>query len=128
MESFNNRLRDECLNEHVFGSLTEARRLIEAWREGYNAVRPHGSLCGRTPEEFARYSARAKDRAEGVALLGGSAPRPDSPQPRPGANGARVQVAAVGKRGARHVRPRQNVQKDFSILYSAGRLDRKLAG
>jgi putative transposase len=103
VESFNNRLRDECLNEHVFGSLTEARRLIEAWREGYNAVRPHGSLCGRTPEEFARYSARAKDRAEGVALLGGSAPRPDSPQP-------------------------QNVQKDFSILYSAGRLDRKLAG
>lgn len=74
VESFNGRLRDECLNEHVFGSLTEARRLIEAWREDYNRVRPHGSLGGRTPEEFARYSARAKERAEGAALLEGSAP------------------------------------------------------
>jgi len=74
VESFNGRLRDECLNEHVFGSLAEARRLIEAWREDYNRVRPHGSLGGRTPEEFARYSARAKDRAEGAALLEGSAP------------------------------------------------------
>lgn len=74
VESFNGRLRDECLNEHVFTSLAEARRLIGAWREDYNQVRPHGSLGGRTPEEFARYSARAKDRAEGAALLEGSAP------------------------------------------------------
>jgi len=78
VESFNGRLRDECLNEHVFGSLAEARRLIEAWREDYNRVRPHGSLGGRTPEEFARYSARAKDRAEGAALLEGSAPSAQS--------------------------------------------------
>jgi putative transposase len=74
VESFNGRLRDECLNEHVFGSLAEARRLIEAWREDYNQVRPHGSLGGRTPEEFARCSAGAKDRAEGAALIEGSAP------------------------------------------------------
>jgi putative transposase len=40
MESFNGRLRDECLNEHVFSSLAEARRMIEAWRVDYNSVRP----------------------------------------------------------------------------------------
>jgi putative transposase len=53
MESFNGKLRDECLNEHVFGSLGEARRLIEAWRVDYNEMRPHSSLGYRTPEEFA---------------------------------------------------------------------------
>ena len=60
----------------VWSQLTrgEARGLIETWREDYNWVRPHGGLGGRTPEEFARYSACAKDRAEGAALLEGSAP------------------------------------------------------
>jgi putative transposase len=53
MESFNGKLRDECLNEHVFGSLAEARRIIEAWRIDYNEVRPHSSLGYQTPEEFA---------------------------------------------------------------------------
>jgi putative transposase len=53
MESFNGKLRDECLNEHVFGSLSEAHRIIEAWRIDYNEVRPHSSLRYQTPEEFA---------------------------------------------------------------------------
>jgi putative transposase len=53
MESFNGKLRDECLNEHVFSSLAEARRVIEAWRVDYNEVRPHSSLAYQTPEEFA---------------------------------------------------------------------------
>jgi len=53
MESFNGKLRDECLNEHVFGSLGEARRIIEAWRIDYNEVRPHSSLGYLTPQEFA---------------------------------------------------------------------------
>jgi putative transposase len=53
MESFNGKLRDECLNEHVFSSLAEARRVIEAWRIDYNEVRPHSSLGYQTPEEFA---------------------------------------------------------------------------
>jgi integrase-like protein len=43
----------ECLNEHVFTSLHEAPRIIEAWRVDYNAVRPHSSLGYQTPEEFA---------------------------------------------------------------------------
>jgi putative transposase len=53
MESFKGKLRDECLNEHVFSSLAEARRIIEAWRVDYNAVRPHSNLAYQTPEEFA---------------------------------------------------------------------------
>ena len=53
MESFNGKLRDECLNEHVFSSLAEARRVIEACRVDYNEVRPHSSLAYQTPEEFA---------------------------------------------------------------------------
>lgn len=52
-ESFNGRLRDECLNEHVFRSLLEARRLVEAWRIDYNTVRPHSSLDGLAPSVFA---------------------------------------------------------------------------
>jgi putative transposase len=52
IESFNSRLRDECLNEHVFVSLSEAREIIEAWRHDYNHVRPHSSLGALTPIEF----------------------------------------------------------------------------
>lgn len=53
VESLNGRFRDECLNEHVFRSLPMARRIIEAWRLDYNACRPHTSLGGLTPNEFA---------------------------------------------------------------------------
>lgn len=53
VESFNGRLRDECLNEHVFRSLSEARRIVEAWRIDYNTVRPHSSLEGLAPSVFA---------------------------------------------------------------------------
>src|ERR1700675_1438656 len=53
IESFNSRLRDECLNEHLFGSLAEARQIIEAWRLDYNHARPHSSLGTLTPSEFA---------------------------------------------------------------------------
>jgi putative transposase len=56
IESFNGRLRDECLNETLFSTLHEARRIIEAWRVDYNNERPHTSLNGLTPNEFARRS------------------------------------------------------------------------
>ena len=52
IESFNGKMRDECLNEHWFLSLGEARETIEAWRRDYNEVRPHTSLGNRTPQEF----------------------------------------------------------------------------
>ena len=57
VESFNSRLRDECLNEHVFLSLAEARTTIEAWRDDYNHRRPHSSLGALTPAEFAQLAA-----------------------------------------------------------------------
>jgi putative transposase len=52
IESFNGRLRDECLNVHQFASLTDAQAIIEAWRMDYNHHRPHSSLGHLTPNEF----------------------------------------------------------------------------
>ena len=54
IESFNGRLRDECLNEHWFVSLAHARAVIEAWRREYNEERPKKSLGGLTPSAYAR--------------------------------------------------------------------------
>ncbi len=54
IESFNGRFRDECLNEHLFSTLGEARAIIEDSRLDYNALRPHRSLGNLSPEEFAR--------------------------------------------------------------------------
>ncbi len=53
-ESFNGRLRDECLNTNWFLSLKHARGVIEDWRKDYNTVRPHSSWGGLAPEEFFR--------------------------------------------------------------------------
>jgi putative transposase len=53
IESFNGKFRNECLNQHWFTSLTEARRLIEAWRQEYNQLRPHRSLGRIPPNLFA---------------------------------------------------------------------------
>lgn len=57
VESFNGKFRDECLNEHWFVDLRDAQRTIEAHRQEYNSFRPHSSLGGMTPDEFARRSA-----------------------------------------------------------------------
>jgi putative transposase len=56
IESFNGRLRTECLNAHWFLSLTDAKLKIEAWRRYYNEVRPHTALEWQAPAEFARCS------------------------------------------------------------------------
>ena len=53
-ESFNGKFRDECLSQHLFEGIGHARRLTEAWRWDYNTARPHTSLQGKTPQEFAR--------------------------------------------------------------------------
>jgi putative transposase len=52
VESFNGKFRDECLNEHWFLSVADARRKIEAHRVDYNEVRPHSALGNLTPKEF----------------------------------------------------------------------------
>jgi putative transposase len=99
IESFNSRLREECLNEQVFRSLDDAGRKIEQWRNEYNRERPHSSLGYLAPEEFAAShshlrsepAARSAGPAQGMpsgALHGAavSAEEPDrfSPQPQIG--------------------------------------------
>ena len=53
LESFNGKFRDECLNQHWFTSMRDARLAIEAWRHDYNCVRPHSSLGQLPPAVFA---------------------------------------------------------------------------
>ena len=52
VESFHDKFRDECLDEHYFSTLFEARTIIEDWRIEFNTFRPHRSLRGLTPEAF----------------------------------------------------------------------------
>lgn len=68
VESFNGRLRDECLNQHWFRSLNHAREEIARWRHHYNTQRPHSGLGYRTPMEF------TIDTAPALELVDGSAP------------------------------------------------------
>jgi len=58
VESFIGRLRDECLNTNWFMNLKHARYVIEKWRKDYNEVRPHSSLKGIAPKEYAEMTAR----------------------------------------------------------------------
>ena len=71
IESFNSRLRDECLNEHVFLTLAEARQIIEMWRQDFNRNRPHSSLNYLAPEEFA--ARHRQQRSEPAARTAGPA-------------------------------------------------------
>lgn len=63
VESFNGRLRDECLNASWFLNMADARRKIELWRQEYNAERPHSALAYRTPAEFSRVCAELAQKA-----------------------------------------------------------------
>ena len=67
IESFNGKFRDECLNEHWFLTMTQARRAIEIWRVEYNTQRPHSSLGDLTPEEYAERGLARE--GEGVSFL-----------------------------------------------------------
>lgn len=70
-ESLNGKIRDECLNEHWFESLREARAIIEDWRQDYNNVRPHSSLNYDTPAAYA-----AAQGAGSAGLVTVAAPAP----------------------------------------------------
>jgi putative transposase len=72
IESFNGKLRDECLNVEVFFNLADARRKLYLWRRDYNHERPHSALDDRTPAEFAATCAAA---AAGGGSRGGCSPR-----------------------------------------------------
>ena len=68
IESFNGKLRDECLNSHVFASVAEAQVVLDAWREDYNAVRPHSALQDRTPRETGALWVDSRDPRESTAI------------------------------------------------------------
>jgi putative transposase len=63
IESFNGRLRDECLNANSFVSIAHAQQLIEAWRHDYNHQRPHGALGLLTPSEYAARDQQPREAA-----------------------------------------------------------------
>jgi transposase InsO family protein len=83
IESFHDKLRDECLNRELFRSVAEARVIVESWRVEYNERRPHSALGYLTPEEYTNQ------------VDGGCAP----PTPAP--------LAAAGVRGESEALPRQ---------------------
>lgn len=64
VESFNGKFRDECLNQHWFVSLEDARQIIGRWADEYNEEREHSSLAGLTPREFAQGRKSAVETAE----------------------------------------------------------------
>ena len=74
VESFNGRLRDECLNEILFTSLAHARAELLAWQRDYNEVRPHSSLGGRAPAELMLPSCSPASRPLRVASGDGLRP------------------------------------------------------
>jgi putative transposase len=81
VESFNSKLRDESVNEHVFTGLAEARQIINAWRHDYNCLRPHSSLRALTSREF------AEQHADGLSeQVWGSTDRSLAPPPHQGQN------------------------------------------
>ena len=86
VESFNGRLRDECLNANWFATLADARTKIEAWRQDYNEQRPHSSLDYQTPREFATAESRREQGfLDGWVGQGDSnaIPLPHTPIPAP---------------------------------------------
>lgn len=87
IESFNGRLREECLNVEIFEDLDAAREQLERWRMDYNTKRPHSALADQTPSEFAHSADSSKKRAwpawrEGVNLAELGPPGPANTIPR----------------------------------------------
>jgi putative transposase len=68
IESFNGKFRDECLNDHWFQSLPQARQVISDWRRDYNEVRPHGSIGRIPPAQFAAQHRRLAGHAANQPL------------------------------------------------------------
>jgi putative transposase len=90
VESFNGRLRDECLNEELFSSMTDVRQKLAAWQADYNQFRPHTSLGGLAPQVYARN--HTKDRAKRS--------RPASPELRNGSTQRALTTANKPERKA----------------------------
>lgn len=70
IESFNAAVRRECLSQHYFSSVIEARDVVSAWRDEYNQRRPHGSLGQRTPTEVgAQALAAMTQKSMSIAII-----------------------------------------------------------
>jgi len=89
IESFNGRLRDECLNVEVFLTVVDVREKLDRWRKDYNQVRPHSALDDQSPEAFAvswvrnsAYARTASPANNAPACAMRSAPAAD-PEPGP---------------------------------------------
>jgi putative transposase len=95
IEAFNSKLRDECLNENLFVSLTKAIETIEAWRIDYNTSRPHSAIGNLTPAAFAAASVLAMQRGETLRYPRGFAPRPVA-SPTPTGSNAEQTLAPGG--------------------------------
>lgn len=63
IESFNGKFREECLDQNSFRNISEARIIIDLWRQDYNKERPHSALGYITPEEFAKNNARKTEKS-----------------------------------------------------------------
>ena len=68
IESFNGRLRDECLNVHLFFDIDDAQQKLDDWQQDYNLARPHGSLGLMTPNEFAKQANQMKNLTEKLEI------------------------------------------------------------
>ncbi len=91
LESFNGKLREECLRVNWFQNLFDARRKIATWRKEYNEVRPHSSLDYRTPKEFAEEQ-KAKDfyKARVGQEASNAGPLPHTPFPAQNEDGVNI--------------------------------------
>ena len=105
IESFHDKLRDECLNRELFGSLREAQVILDQWRMEYNEARPHSSLGYQTPAEYAVKQTNQSD--------GGCAP----PSPAPlAAAGVRVEQGAPAP-GLQTNNPQSNINQPAELSF-----------
>ena len=118
IESFHDKLRDECLNRELFGNLREARVILESWRVEYNERRPHSALGYRTPSEYAREQRRTD-------LMGAARPQTPRRSPRQAFGGNSGSTPQGGKQTKnKTLRNPQNFSYEVSHL--AGSRQRRL--
>ncbi|ABQ39534.1 IS3 family transposase [Bradyrhizobium sp.] len=96
IESFNGRLRDEFLNDTLFGSLDHAREALALWMDDYNTVRPHSAIGNVPPALYAKLSDPWKQRDGSLELSWGSAPRPVASPSQHGSNDERILLVGGG--------------------------------
>jgi len=96
IESFLGRLRDECLNETLFTSLSHAREVLSLWKDDYNMVRPHSGLGNVAPSIFATNSATGTQQDGALRYAEGSAPRPVASPSQQGSNQPETLLIELG--------------------------------